>query len=228
VPSVLVIENDPAYARVLRLNLEASHYRVTYARGGRDGLAQLHHVSPSLVILDLMLPDMDGYQVCEQIRQQSHVPVIIVTARTAEQDVIQGLLCGADDYVTKPFSAQELIARVSAVLRRARTREEPDRPAALTFGDLLIDVASHRVTRADQEIVLTALEFKLLNTLARNAGRVMVQEELLQSVWGVGHERDVSVLRTTVRQLRSKLGRCAEQHIRTVRTVGYTFVKPPA
>ena len=228
-PRVLVIEDDPAYARVLRLSLEASRYRVAHARTGLDSLAQVDDLSPSLVILDLMLPDTDGYQVCRQIREQSDVPIIMLTARRAEQDVIQGLLTGADDYITKPFSVDELLARIATVLRRARAREGPGRrPAALRLGDLLIDFAGHHVTRADQEVVLTALEFKLLSALARNAGRVMLQDELLRSVWGAGREGDVSVLRTTVRQLRSKLGECEGRYIRTMRAVGYMFVKSPA
>ena len=227
-PRVLVIEDDPAYARVLRLSLEASRYRVAHARTGLDGLAQVDDLSPGLVILDLMLPDLDGYQVCRQIREQSDVPIIMLTARRAEQDVIQGLLTGADDYITKPFSVDELLARIATVLRRARAREEPGRPVALRLGELLIDFAGHHVTRADQEVVLTALEFKLLSALARNAGRVMLQDELLRSVWGAGREGDVSVLRTTVRQLRSKLGECEGRYIRTMRAVGYMFVKSPA
>jgi DNA-binding response OmpR family regulator len=224
---VLVIEDDPAYARLLRLNLEASRYQVAHARTGLDGLAQLAHLGPGLVMLDLTLPDIDGYQVCQQIREQSDVPIIIVTARRQEQNLIQGLLSGADDYITKPFSVDELLARVSTVLRRARAREKPGRPAVLRVGDLLIDLVGHRVTRMDQEVMLTALEFKLLTTLASNAGRVVVQDELLRSVWGAGREGDVAVLRTTVRQLRNKLGDCEEQCIRNMRAVGYVFVKPP-
>jgi DNA-binding response OmpR family regulator len=224
-PRVLVIEDDPAYARVLRLSLEASRYQVAHARTGVDGLAQLAQLSPSLVLLDLTLPDIDGYQVCEQIRDQSDVPVIIVTARREEQDVLQGLLTGADDYITKPFSVDELLARVSTVLRRARVREGPGHPSTLRLGDLLIDFAGHRVTQIDQEVVLTALEFNLLTALARNAGRVILYGELLRSVWGTGHKGDVSVLRTTVRQLRGKLGDCEEQYIRNMRRVGYIFVK---
>ena len=226
-PCVLVIEDDPAYARLLRLNLEASRYQVAHAHTGLDGLAQLAHLGPSLVMLDLTLPDIDGHQVCQQIREQSDVPVIIVTARRQEQNLIQGLLSGADDYITKPFSVDELLARVSTVLRRARAREKPGRPAVLRVGDLLIDFVGHRVTRMDQEVMLTALEFKLLTTLASNAGRVVVQDELLRSVWGAGREGDVAVLRTTVRQLRNKLGDCEEECIRNMRAVGYMFVKPP-
>jgi DNA-binding response OmpR family regulator len=223
---VLVIEDDLAYARVLRLSLEASGYHVAHAGTGLGGLAQVDAISPSLVILDLKLPDIDGYQICRQIRDQSDVPIIMLTAIREEQHVIRGLLTGADDYITKPFSVDELLARMWTVLRRARTREKPGRPATLSVGDLLIDLAGHRVTRGDQEVVLTALEFNLLTALAQNAGRVMLQDELLQSVWGAGYEGNASVLRTTVRQLRGKLGDQDEHYIRTMRTVGYALVKP--
>jgi DNA-binding response OmpR family regulator len=222
---VLVIEDDPAYARVLRLNLEASGYRVAHARTGSDGLAQVDQFNPGMIILDLMLPDMDGYQICREIREQSDVPIIMLTARREEQHVIQGLLTGADDYMTKPFSVDELLARMRSVLRRVRARDEPRGPSTLNIGDLLIDFASHRVVLAHQEVGLTATEFKLLAALARSAGRVLLQDELLRAVWGSGYEGDASLLRTTVRRLRRKLGDDEERYIRNVRAVGYVFAK---
>ena len=225
---VLVIEDDPAYARVLRLNLEASGYRVAHARTGGDGLAQVDAFNPGVVILDLMLPDIDGYQICRQIREQSEVPIIMLTAKRAEQNVIQGLLTGADDYMTKPFSVDELLARIKTVLRRTRARDEPRAPATLVLGDLFIDFAGHRVSRSGEDVSLTATEFKLLGTLARNAGRVLMQDELLRAIWGAGYEGDAALLRTTVRRLRRKLRDEQERYIRNVRAVGYTFVSPQA
>jgi DNA-binding response OmpR family regulator len=223
---LLVIEDEPAYARILRLNLEASGYRVAHARTGVDGLDQVDTFKPNVVILDLMLPDIDGFQICRRIREQSDVPIIMLTARRAEQHVIQELLTGADDYMTKPFSVDELLARIKTVLRRTQARDAPPGPTNLTLGDVLIDFGSHRVLRAGEEVPLTATEFKLLETLARNAGRVLMQDQLLRAIWGSGYEGDAAVLRTTVRRLRRKLRDQQERYIRNVRAVGYTFVKP--
>ena len=219
---VLVIEDDPTFARLLRMNLEASGYRVVRAGDGQSGLVAVHELMPDLVILDVMLPDLDGYEVCRRIRQESDLPIIMLTAKAEERHKVQGLLLGADDYVTKPFSAPELLARVATVLRRARRREESSAP--LVAGDLLIDPAAHRVFRSGQPVPLTATESKLLRVLAAHPGRVVLQDELLRRVWGAGYEGEGDLLRTTVRRLRRKLGDPATGGIiQNVRGIGYAL-----
>jgi DNA-binding response OmpR family regulator len=224
---VLVIEDDPAYARVVRLNLEASGYRVAHASSGSAGLALLAEFRPDLVILDAMLPDMDGLEVCRRVRQESELPIIMLTARASEQHKVQGLLTGADDYVTKPFSAAELLARIVSVLRRTRLRETPHGQSTLVVGDLVVDVHARQVTWFNRPVELTATEFKLLSTLASHPGRVMLQDELLVAVWGPGYQGDPELLRTTVRRLRQKLPHGAADHVQNVRAVGYVL-RPPA
>jgi two-component system, OmpR family, KDP operon response regulator KdpE len=223
---VLVIEDDPAYARVVRLTLEASGYRVAHASSGQAGLTLVTEFRPNLLILDVMLPDMDGLEVCRRVREQSELPIIMLTARGSEQHKVQGLLTGADDYVTKPFSAAELLARIVSVLRRARLREAPQGQSKLTVGDLVIDLDARHVTWFDRPVELTATEFKLLSTLASHPGRVMLQDELLVAVWGPGYQGDPELLRTTVRRLRRKLPHGAANHVQNVRAVGYVL-RPP-
>jgi DNA-binding response OmpR family regulator len=219
---VLLIEDDSTLARLLRMNLEASGYRVARADDGRGGLAAIDEFAPDLVLLDLMLPDTDGYEVCRRIRQESDLPVIMLTAKGEERHKVHGLLLGADDYVTKPFSAPELLARIATVLRRARRREEGAAP--LTAGDLVIDFTVHRVFRSGRPVPLTATESRLLRVLAANPGRVVLQEELLRRVWGAGCEGDSDLLRTTVRRLRRKLGNSATgEVIQNVRGIGYAL-----
>jgi DNA-binding response OmpR family regulator len=225
---VLVIEDDPAYAQLLRLNLEASGFRVMRVGDGRAGLAALEEFDPNLLILDVMLPDMDGYEVCRRVRESSHVPIIMLTAKAEERHKVQGLLLGADDYMTKPFSAAELLARITSVLRRARRREEPEASPRLTFGDLVIDFAAHRVTYGGQVVPLTATEFKLLATLAGSPGRVILHDELLHRIWGTECVGDVALLRTTMGRLRRRLGEAGtDGFIRNVRGVGYMFSQSP-
>lgn len=224
---VLVIEDDPAYARVVRLNLEASGYRVAHASSGLAGLALVDDFRPDLIILDVMLPDMDGLEVCRRVREQSDLPIVMLTARGSEQHKVQGLLTGADDYVTKPFSAAELLARIVSVLRRARLRDAPRGQSKLVVGDMVIDMDARQVTWMGQPIELTATEFKLLSTLASHPGRVMLQDELLVAVWGPGYQGDPTLLRTTVRRLRNKLPDGAANHVQNVRAVGYVL-RPPA
>jgi DNA-binding response OmpR family regulator len=182
--------------------------------------------APDAVILDVVLPDMDGFEVLRQVRQRSSVPIIMLTSRTEERNKVQGLMGGADDYVTKPFSVPELMARLTTILRRARRREEASAPAPITAGDVVIDIAAGRVYRAGEPLAITATEFKLLKALAENAGRVMVTDDLLRRVWGPGYEGDSSLLRTTVGRLRQKLGDGAGDVIQNVRGIGYMFEAP--
>jgi DNA-binding response OmpR family regulator len=218
----LVIEDDPAYARLLRLHLEANGFQVQHVDSGQKGLDAVHDFEPEVVILDVVLPDMDGFEVCRRIRQDSGVPIVMLTNRGEERHKVQGLMLGADDYVTKPFSVPELLARLTTILRRARRREQvSQRP--IEVGDLTIDLAGGRVHRGGRPVPLTATEFKLLSVLADNPGRVLVNHELLRRVWGPGYEGDGGLLRTTIGRLRRKLGDSSGGPIHNIRGIGYTF-----
>ena len=218
----LVVEDDPAYARLLRLYLEANGYEVLHVECGDAGLEALNDFEPDVVILDVVLPDMDGFEICRRIRQDSSVPIVMLTNRAEERHKVQGLMLGADDYVTKPFSAPELLARLTTILRRARRRDQAtERPVEV--GDLTIDVAGSRVYREGQPVPVTATEFKLLAVLADNPGRVLVNDELLRRVWGPGYEGDGALLRTTIGRLRRKLGDTSGGPIHNVRGIGYTL-----
>jgi DNA-binding response OmpR family regulator len=225
ITTVLVVDDERRYRELLEMNLTRRGYRVLQAADGLSALNQVELEAPDLVMLDLMLPDMDGYEVCRRIREYSTVPIIMLTAKAEPAHKIQGLAIGADDYVTKPFSAEEVLARVEAVLRRA----EAGRPetAAADFGDLRIDYAQHRATVAGREIDLTPGEYKLLERLAVNAGRVVVQDELLRRVWGEGFEGETALLQTAIRRLRSKIedDPAAPRYILTKRGVGYWLPK---
>jgi DNA-binding response OmpR family regulator len=221
---VLVIEDDVDIARVVRSYLERSGFEVEVARDGRTGLARALAAPPNLVVLDWMLPGMDGLEVLKGLRSVRALPVIMLTARTEESDRILGLEFGADDYVTKPFSPRELVARVRAVLRRT---EAVNTAAETTLerGLLRIDPAARRVTVADEDVDLTAREFDLLRTFAQHPGRVFRREELLERVWGSDFDGVDRVVDVHVSNLRRKLDRFAATAgaIVTVRGVGYSF-----
>ncbi len=220
---ILVVDDEPRYLRLVRFNLEAGGYHVVCAATGEEALAALAQRVPDLVILDIMLPGQDGFQVCARIREVSTVPIIMLTARGAEEDKVKGLRLGADDYVVKPFSAQELLARVEAVLRRTRVAEPSGRQASFILGDLRVDFMTQRVTVKDREVRLSPTEYRVLHYLASNAGRTVTQDDLLEKVWGLGYGGEHEVLRVTVWRLRQKL-EDDSQHPRfivTVPGVGY-------
>jgi DNA-binding response OmpR family regulator len=213
----VVVEDEPTIADAVAARLRADGHTVLVARDGVEGLALCRRERPDLVVLDLMLPELDGYEVCRQVQAERPVPVIMLTARGEESDVVVGLRLGADDYVTKPFSPRELSARVDALLRRAG--REPVGDAPLRTGDVELDPVTRRVTRAGREVHLTPTEFDLLARLADRAGAVLSRERLLADVWGW---RDAgSTTRTVdshVAALRRKLG---DEAVRTVVGVGY-------
>ena len=215
---VLVIEDESAIADVIRLNLSAAGYGVHVEHTGDGGLAAARTLRPAAIVLDVGLPGMDGIEVCRRLRSENDwTPVLFATARDDEVDRIVGLELGADDYVTKPFSPRELVARVTSVLRR--TRGTTGASAPLQIGELTLDTEQRRVHAAGAEIALTATEFDLLAYLMRRPGRVFAREQLISDVWGyspVGGTRTVDV---HIAQLRGKLG--AASPIRTVRGVGY-------
>ncbi|MBX5445830.1 response regulator transcription factor, partial [Sphaerobacter sp.] len=204
--TILVVEDEPRLVRLIESILRTADYRVLTAGTGADALEMVALEAPDLILLDLLLPgDIDGFDVCRRVREFSDVPIIMLTARTQETDKLRGFELGADDYVTKPFSAKELLARVQAVLRRSRGFTAG--PARLTVGDLVIDLAAHRVTRDGEDIHLTPTEFRLLVALARRPGRVIPHDQLLTEVWGAEYRDEVEYLRTYMRYLRQKLER---------------------
>lgn len=224
--TVLVVDDERRYRDLIEMDLSRRGYGVLLAGDGLRALDLVEQGSPDLVVLDLMLPDMDGYEVCRRIREVSSVPIIMLTARAEEADKVRGLRSGADDYVTKPFSAEELLARVEAVLRRAEAGHPSDEPPFDSNG-LHIDFAEHRVTVHGRDLELTASEYRLLAQLAANAGRVMVHDELLRRVWGPGYDGASELLHTAIRRLRRKIedDPASPTYILTKRGIGYLLPK---
>lgn len=218
-PRVLVVDDDLALAEMLGIVLNAEGFEVAHCADGSSAVQAFRDVNPDIVLLDVMLPGMDGIEVCRRIRSESGVPIVMLTARTDTVDVVVGLGAGADDYVVKPFKPQELIARMRARLRRGDDVEQE----RLTIGDLVIDVAGHSVKRAGQPLPLTPLEFDLLVALARKPWQVFSREVLLEQVWGYRHAGDTRLVNVHVQRLRSKIERDPEnpEIVVTVRGVGY-------
>ncbi|WP_329474584.1 response regulator transcription factor [Kribbella sp. NBC_01484] len=223
--SLLLVDDEPRIRRVLRLALEDEGYQVAEAANGYDALAALRRETPDVVLLDLMLPDRDGFTVCREIRRTSDVPVIMVTARTDSHDVVAGLEAGADDYVTKPLVAKELSARIRALLRRVEPTNARQSDL-LMVGDLRIDVPGAEVTRDGAVLPLTRTEFKLLAELAGAEGKVLSREQLLSKVWGYGYFGDSRIVDVHVRRLRLKIEHdpASPKHLVTARGLGYRLV----
>ena len=221
--SIVIVEDDEDIADSIRYNLERESFRVRVAATGEDALNLILERPPNLVLLDLNLPHMSGFEMCRRLRAEAttaRMPILILTARTDESDKVLGLNIGADDYITKPFSMRELVARVNAVLRRADGLE-PERPA-FDNGSLRIDQATFTVTFKGHDVRLTRKEFALLTELARNAGRVMTREILLDRVWSMTYYGDSRTLDVHIRRLRQKLG--DPEVIETVTGIGYRMI----
>lgn len=224
--TILVVEDEPALRATIAYQFRREGHEVVVATDGEQALAAARQARPDVVVLDLMLPKIDGLEVCRQLRHESTVPILILTARTDEVDKIVGLEVGADDYMTKPFSMRELVARVKAMLRRAAMLRQPleaEADAIIVCGDLEIDVARRRVRRGGQEIHLKPKEFELLAFLARHPGRVFTRSHLLERVWGYDYVGDPRTVDVHVRWLRQKLEDDPAQArlLQTVRGVGY-------
>jgi two-component system response regulator MtrA len=216
---VLVVDDDPALAEMLTIVLRGEGFDTAVVGDGTRALPAVRDLRPDVVLLDLMLPGMNGIDVCRAIRTESGVPIVMLTAKTDTVDIVLGLESGADDYVVKPFKPQELIARIRARLRRG---DEPE-PERLEIGDLVIDVAGHSVKRGNEALSLTPLEFDLLVALARKPWQVFTREVLLEQVWGYRHAGDTRLVNVHVQRLRSKIEHDPEhpEIVVTVRGVGY-------
>ncbi|HXF36615.1 MAG TPA: response regulator transcription factor [Actinomycetota bacterium] len=223
--TVLVVDDEEAIAEAVRARLENEGYRVVVAGDGPQAVRAHREVRPDLVVLDLMLPGMDGLEVCREIQRESWTPVLMLTARTEEADKVTGFAVGADDYLTKPFSLRELAARVRAILRRAERAAASAGGGPLTRGPLTIDPAKRRVAVDGREVQLTPLEFDILLTLAREPGVVLSREQLMDRVWGYRDYAGGRVVDSHVARIRRKLGEDGGEprFIRTVHGVGYAF-----
>ncbi len=220
---ILVVDDEPEAVELLEFNLTRAGFEVIAAADGADALKKARSASPNLIVLDLMLPEIDGLEVCKMLRRDpatARIPIIMLTAKAAEIDRVLGLELGAEDYITKPFSPRELVLRVQKVLKRGTAAEEQS--DTLKFGDLVIDTARHLVTSRGKRVELTATEFKLLVILAQRRGRVQSREQLLRDVWEYNSLIDTRTVDTHMRRLREKLGPAARNLV-TVRGVGYRF-----
>ena len=225
-PKILIIDDEPSIVNLVCSYLKAEGYQVYTASDGTAGLKAAHTFQPDLIVLDIMLPELDGLEVLSRLRRDSQVYVILLTARTEEMDKVVGLSVGADDYVTKPFSPRELTARVKAALRRIQAgRGVESIPAILSFQHMRIDIGARQVIMDGHPVELTAIEFDMLTALAGNRGRVLTRAQLLEKVWGYGYFEDTRVVDVHLGHLRQKLG--ADAPIATVRGVGYRFEDEP-
>lgn len=219
---ILVVDDEPPIVNMLAYNLKRANYEVFTAYDGEEALKQAQQEQPDLIILDLMLPGLDGLEVCRRLRKERDMPIIMLTARDSEVDRVVGLELGADDYVVKPFSVRELIARVKNVLRRVHSTAVDSSPL-IRVGALRVDASRHEAGWGDSELELTTLEFRLLYTLARHAGQVLSREQLLEQVWGYDYYGDLRAVDAAIKRLRSRLRQADPEAeiIMTIRGLGY-------
>jgi DNA-binding response OmpR family regulator len=223
--TILIVDDEPSIIDVLRYNLEKANFSVLVARDGEQAIELARGRKPDLIVLDLMLPGIDGLEVCRSLRKDDNVPIIMLTARDEEVDRVVGLELGADDYVVKPFSTRELIARIKSVLRRTHAAAIRT-GTTLQEGALVMDLDKHEAHWNGQSLKLTALEFDLLETLVRNEGYVLSREQLIATVWGYDFFGDTRAVDTAIRRLRDSLRAAnplAAESITTIRSVGYRF-----
>ena len=226
---ILIVDDEPGIIRLISMYMEREGFQTTSARTGAEAIEIVERTSPALVVLDIMLPDIDGWEVCREIRRKSDVPIIMLTAREGDEDKIVGLEIGADDYVTKPFVPRELVARAKAILRRARAAPAVE-STLIDFGDLTIDTAKREVKLDGEVLTLRAKEYDLLAELAKRPGVVFTREKLLQDVWGYDFFGDSGTIDVHVRRLRAKLNDDSQKprFIETVWGVGYRLKEQAA
>jgi two-component system, OmpR family, response regulator RegX3 len=223
--TILVVEDEESYVEALTVGLKREGFRVIVGRDGAEALSLFHAVRPDLVLLDVMLPKISGVDVCREIRTQSRVPIIMVTAKTSEIDTVVGLEVGADDYVSKPYRLRELVARIRAALRRAPRDHPAPSPTVLEVGDVRLDPESHEVFVRGGVVTLPLKEFELLEVLLYNAGRVVTRDSLIDRVWGPHYVGDTKTLDVHVKRLRSKIEEdpSTPRRIVTIRGLGYKY-----
>jgi two-component system, OmpR family, response regulator RegX3 len=223
---ILIVEDEPSLADSVRYNLVREGFDVTIAVDGREAIEAFRRERPALVILDLMLPEVSGLDVCRTIRDESDVPIIMVTAKDSEADKVTGLELGADDYVTKPFSVRELVSRVRAHLRRVKMRTPDVRDDTVAGGPVVLDVARHEVLVRGESVAFPPKEFELLETLLRRKGRLLTRDFLIEEIWGADYVGDTKTLDVHVKRVRRKIEADPHQpeHLVTVRGLGYKFV----
>lgn len=222
--NILIVEDDKHISKLVKYNLEKAGYDCTVTITGEEALNVLDRMPIDLILLDIMLPKMDGFQTCKEIKKQdslSHIPVVIMTAKGEEVDRIVGFELGADDYIVKPFSPRELVLRIKAILKRGKPVKEEGK-AILTADKLIIDTVRHKVRVDKRDIKLTLMEFKLLEMLLKRQGRVQSRDKLLEDVWGIATDVTTRTVDTHIKRLRQKLGRSGKM-IETVRGIGYRF-----
>jgi two-component system response regulator RegX3 len=222
---ILIVEDEESVLDPLELLLTKEGFSIETARDGKEALEQFAKTNPDLILLDLMLPEISGTEVCRQIRLKSQVPIIMLTAKDTEVDKVVGLELGADDYVVKPYSKAELVARIKAVLRRKGSDSTNEQSGSITAGPVVIDVERHQVSINDQLISLPLKEFELLEFLVRNSGRVLTRTQLIDRVWGSDYFGDTKTLDVHVKRLRAKIEKDPANpvYIQTIRGLGYKF-----
>jgi two-component system OmpR family response regulator len=220
---ILIVEDEPAFVEAIRFHLQREGYDVRVAGDGNTALSSARRIQPNLVLLDILLPGMDGLEVCRRLRQETNVPIIMLTAKTGTADKVVGLELGADDYITKPLQMRELTARIKAALRRAHMSPPEGQTSSLIVGDLRIDAGRHSVFIGKKEVALRAKEFDLLSFLAQHPGQVLSREQIMLHVWGIADPEDSRTVDVHVRWLREKIEENPSQpkYLLTVRNVGY-------
>jgi DNA-binding response OmpR family regulator len=224
---ILIVDDEPRYLRLLEANLKTEGYVVFKAADGVQALDAFSAQPVDLILLDIMMPRLDGFGVCQRIREYSNVPIMILTAKGDEQDRVKGLDLGADDYLVKPFSATEMLARVRAVLRRSEMPAEQGQARHFSHGNLKIDFARAEVWRGDQPISLSATEYRLLLQFAHNIGKILTSEDLLTGVWGPEYKTDKEILWVSIARLRQKLEEDSHNPVHIVTRSGLGYLMPP-